>query len=58
MKGKIMELSIKEKEAIIKIFNEYLAEYLAAGIAHKEAVIFARHKTRQNAAVMINTYFK
>ena len=53
-----MELSIKEKEAIIKILNEYLAEYLAAGIAHKEAVIFARHKTRQNAAVMINTYFK
>jgi hypothetical protein len=53
-----MELSIKQKESIIKMFNEYLMQYKEAGIAHNEAVIFARHKTRQNASIMINTYFK
>ena len=57
-KGLKMELSIKQKESIIKMFNEYLMQYKEAGIAHNEAVIFARHKTRQNASVMINTYFK
>ena len=57
-KGFKMELSIKQKESIIKMFNEYLMQYKEAGIAHNEAVIFARHKTRQNASVMINTYFK
>ena len=53
-----MELSIKQKKSIINMFNEYLNQYKAAGIAHNEAVIFAKHKTRQNAAIMINTYFK
>jgi len=57
-KGLKMELSIKQKESIVKMFNEYLMQYKEAGIAHNEAVIFARHKTRQNAAIMINTYFK
>lgn len=57
-KGLKMELSIKQKESIVKMFNEYLMQYKEAGIAHNEAVIFARHKTRQNASVMINTYFK
>ena len=57
-KGLKMELSIKQKESIVKMFNEYLMQYKEAGIAHNEAVIFAKHKTRQNASVMINTYFK
>ena len=57
-KGLNMELSIKQKKSIINMFNEYLNQYKAAGIAHNEAVIFAKHKTRQNAAIMINTYFK
>lgn len=57
-KGLKMELSNQNKESIIKMFNEYLIQYKAAGIAHNEAIIFARHKTRQNAAVMLKTYFK
>ena len=57
-KGLKMELSIKQKESIVKMFNEYLMQYKEAGIAHNEAIQLAMHKTRQNASVMINTYFK
>ena len=53
-----MELSEANKQVIKNIFNQYLNEYKAAGIAHDQAIQFAMHKTRQNAAVMINTYFK
>ena len=57
-KGLKMELSIKQKESIVKMFNEYLMQYKEAGIAHNEAITLAMHKTRQNASVMIKTYFK
>jgi len=53
-----MKLTEANKEVIKNLFNEYLNQYKAAGIAHNEAIQFAMHKTRQNAAVMINTYFK
>jgi len=53
-----MELSNQNKETIKKMFNEYLMQYKEAGIAHNEAIQLAMHKTRQNASVMINTYFK
>ena len=53
-----MKLTEANKQVIKNIFNDYLNQYKAAGIAHNEAIQFAMHKTRQNAAVMINTYFK
>lgn len=53
-----MKLTEANKEVIKNLFNEYLNQYKAAGIAHNEAIQYAMHKTRQNAAVMINTYFK
>jgi len=53
-----MKLTEANKQVIKNLFNEYLNQYKAAGIAHNEAIQFAMHKTRQNAAVMINTYFK
>jgi len=53
-----MKLTEANKQVIKNIFNDYLNQYKAAGIAHNEAIIFAMHKTRQNAAIMINTYFK
>ena len=57
-KGLIMELSKQNKEVIKNIFNQYLNEYKNAGIAHNEAIQLAMHKTRQNASVMVKTYFK
>ena len=57
-KGLIMELSNQNKEVIKNMFNEYLIQYKQAGIAHNEAITLAMHKTRQNASVMIKTYFK
>jgi selenocysteine lyase/cysteine desulfurase len=53
-----MKLTEANKQVIKNIFNDYLNQYKAAGIAHNEAIQFAMHKTRQNAALMINTYFK
>lgn len=53
-----MELSNQNKEVIKNMFNEYLMQYKQAGIAHNEAITLAMHKTRQNASVMIKTYFK
>jgi len=53
-----MKLTKANKQVIKNLFNEYLNQYKAAGIAHNEAIQLAMHKTRQNAAVMINTYFK
>lgn len=53
-----MELSNQNKQVIKNMFNQYLNEYKEAGIAHNEAIQFAMHKTRQNAAVMVKTYFK
>jgi len=53
-----MKLTEANKQVIKNIFNDYLNQYKAAGIAHNEAIQFAMHKTRQNAAIMINTYFK
>lgn len=57
-KGLKMELSNQNKEVIKNMFNEYLIQYKQAGIAHNEAITLAMHKTRQNASVMIKTYFK
>lgn len=57
-KGLKMELSNQNKEVIKNMFNEYLIQYKEAGIAHNEAITLAMHKTRQNASVMIKTYFK
>jgi hypothetical protein len=56
--GLKMELSSENKEVIKNMFNEYLIQYKQAGIAHNEAITLAMHKTRQNASVMIKTYFK
>ena len=53
-----MKLTEANKQVIKTIFNDYLNQYKAAGIAHNEAIQFAVHKTRQDAALMINTYFK
>ena len=50
-----MELSNKMKQDITKMFNQYLAEYKQV-MAHDQAVIFARHKTNQNAMIMLKTY--
>jgi hypothetical protein len=57
-KGLKMELSSENKQVIKNMFNEYLIQYKQAGIAHNEAITLAMHKTRQNASVMIKTYFK
>ena len=54
-KGVIMELSEKIKQDITKMFNQYLTEYKQV-MAHDQAVIFARHKTNQNAMIMLKTY--
>jgi len=50
-----MELTNQMKKDITAMFNQYLTEYMKV-MAYDEAVIFARHKTRQNASVMIDTY--
>ena len=50
-----MELTNQMKKDITAMFNQYLTEYMKV-MAYDEAVIFARHKTSQNAMIMLKTY--
>ena len=55
IKGDMMQLTNQMKKDIKAMFNQYLTEYMKV-MAYDEAVIFAKHKTSQNAMIMLKTY--